>query len=272
MVLSFCGSLDFHRYSRLQHPRVQHLQAVSMQPILVLFLDMSSKSLFQHPAPACTSRHMSQAGTWTAVAQTLWVGLSLCPAYHKPVVALSSEPLKFLFSPYWYPQWGASQGVGTSPLLQLCPKNTGLILLFFFFLSLFLVLISYVETFLVLSGVWSPLLVFWGCSVKTVKFVDVLLMHLWEVVWHHTTSSSWLQSTHCSSLRCYKNTSSDHPFELPIIEFLFCGHVLHVLINCLFFTCYSIFTCLVCRVPASEPREMEKKLFFPLPTIYWAIF
>lgn len=42
---------------------------------------------------------------------------------------------------------------GTSPLLQLSPKSTGLILLPLFFFSLSLALIVYVETFLVLSGI-----------------------------------------------------------------------------------------------------------------------
>ena len=211
-----------------------------MQPILVLFLDMSSKSLLQHPAPACTSRHVSQAGTWVAVAWTLWVGLSLsCLPQTSSCTLLWASEVSFLSllisSVRGFPRCGNL----SSPSAPSQEHRTHSASSFFFLLlSLSLVLISYVENFLVLSGIWSLLLVFWGCSVKIVKFVDVFLMHYDKnLVWHPTTSLSWLQSTHCSSLRCYKNTSSDHPFESLITEFLFCGHVLHVLINCLFFSC-----------------------------------
>lgn len=81
--------------------------------------------------------------------------------------------LKFLFYPTGE---GKPQGAGASLLLQLPPRVQ--VLTHFFFFSF--ILHGHVEIVLVLSSVWSLLLMFARYSVRIVPFANAFLMYLWE--------------------------------------------------------------------------------------------
>lgn len=90
------------------------------------------KPEFQHSAPACNSRCMTQTRECSTVVRSS-VLVSLCFACHKPIVVHSFEALMLSFRPDWspsgwraFPGWGnlsyfivPSQSVGQSPILYI---------------------------------------------------------------------------------------------------------------------------------------------------------
>lgn len=101
-------------------------------PSPVLSPGLSAGPEFQHSAPACNSRCMTQARECSTVVRSS-VLVSLCFACHKPIVVYSFEALMLSFCPDWspsgwraFPGWGnlsyfivPSQGVGQSPILYI---------------------------------------------------------------------------------------------------------------------------------------------------------
>ena len=81
----------------------------------------------------------------------------------------------------------------TSSFLQLPPgAQVPIHFPSFSFSLLSFILSSYVGIFLVPFGIWSPLQVFSKCSVRTVSFVNVFLIHLWRKVNSASSFSSIL--------------------------------------------------------------------------------
>lgn len=93
--LRFWGSQGFLcNYSWSWHPTLSHFKLSSHSQQQSSSLICPLNSVFQHPDPACTRGCVPGWITW-AVAWIVCVGLY--PAYHKPIFALSPEPLNFLF-------------------------------------------------------------------------------------------------------------------------------------------------------------------------------
>lgn len=102
--------------------------------------------LVSSSSPPHISRHVSQAGECSKVAQTTCSGL--CSALCKSVVLPSSKPLKLPFSSGWsYWQWGGFPRCGNLSSFTVPFWGRGPVLLPFFF---FFVLPNYVEIFLAL--------------------------------------------------------------------------------------------------------------------------
>lgn len=170
--------LGFHKHSWLLLYHTPVPQAFSVSPISVLFLRLSSKPWA--PTPADTCLKLGQAGRWHG--QSVLVSLSCLPQTGLTVLLATSQhsPVKFLFCPNWSPhQWGGFPGCGNfsyfSAPSQGCRSHPASSFFFFPF-----ILPSYLEIFLVFSGVWGLLLVFSRFSVRIIPHIDAFLMYLWE--------------------------------------------------------------------------------------------
>ena len=157
---------------------LQAFQAISAQPAAAPSPHLLSAPQVPVPAPltpADLRLRLGCAGSGAGPLQVL-----LCPASRSLMAGFSSEPLKLALCP------------GSSPcclrgfipwepfLLPHTPPARGAGPILLPFSSLFLP--GYVGLFHVLSGVWGLLVVFSRGSVRTVPFVDVFLMYLWEEV------------------------------------------------------------------------------------------
>ena len=175
MVLCLCGGSGFLLWTPLVVAyTLQPLLAVSAQPIAVLSLVCPLNPEFQHPALACTHGHarlkLGLAGWW----QGPFVLVSLCSAHHKPVVSLSAET-SCLYRPFSLPMRGLLRV--QEPFFSCLPGMQ--------VLSSFLFLFSFHPTWLCgdLSFPFKYLrstASFSRCSVRTVPFVNISLMCLWE--------------------------------------------------------------------------------------------
>lgn len=114
-----------------------------------------SKPHFPAPSPCLYQQICISA--WGVQGPSVWV--SFCPTSHRPATVPSSKPLNLNFCLSWSPWWW-----GGSPLLIH-------FLVFFFFSPV--ILPSYMELPLVLSGLWLLLSVFSRCFVRIVPFEDI---------------------------------------------------------------------------------------------------
>ena len=182
----FHGSPVFlHRHSLLRLSSLPSPQSISPQPTAVLTLGLFSSPHALAPRPLAHLWTHVPVGTLRAPVQIVCV--SLCPVCHRSAASASSDSLKcFPSVPIDFPIGGFPSGEGVSPdsgispLLQL-PRPGVQVPSHFLsssFPLLFSVLPSYAGIVMVLSGVQGLLLVFRWCSVRTVKSIDVFLMHL----------------------------------------------------------------------------------------------
>ena len=137
------------------------------------------KPEFQCPAPACTSRHVSQAGECGRVARTICAGLfPFCLSQTGCCTLLWASEALFL-------SWLISLLVRGLPsvkepfLFHRSHLGVQVASCFLFFLFSF-VLPSYIEIFLALLGVWDLLLTLSRYSLRIVPHLDVFLMYLRE--------------------------------------------------------------------------------------------
>lgn len=148
---------------------LQLLQAVSVPPTPVLPTGLSCKPPVQPPlTPANMYLRLGCQGQWRD-----WPSMqvTLCSACHKPITALSSEPLKppSLSRLLSLPVKGLPGGQGHFRFFSSLPGAQVLSHFLFFFPFC---PTQFCGNFLVLSGIWGLLLVFCRCSGRTVPFVD----------------------------------------------------------------------------------------------------
>ena len=166
-------------------------QSQQQSPSLIF----TPNSLSQHRVPVHIGGHLSQAGVHRTVVQTTWTRLTLpclprnscCALLWAPkaplLPQLISLPVRVL-SQFWepLPTFSFPPGVQVSPPLPLL----------FLFPSFYFILPSYMGIFLIHLRVWSPLLRLSSCSVGIVPFLDVFLLHLWEMNYTSSHSSTML--------------------------------------------------------------------------------
>ena len=161
-------------------PTLQPFQAISAQPTAVPFPHPFSTPQLPVPAPltpADLHLRLGRTGQWCGPSASLSLCCLAQPDCWVPLWASEARSLSQLLSLLL--KW--LHPVGTCPLPHHTPPTRGsgpilLPLLFSFFLP------GYTGLFHVLSGVWGLLVVLSRASVRTVPFVDVFLMNLWEEV------------------------------------------------------------------------------------------
>ena len=172
MVLPFCGGPCFlHEHSWLWSTLLSFSQVSLHRQDQCPLRVCSANCTFQHPVlvwRACRS-----------VARTICVGLTLsCPPQTSCWACFWVPEAPLLSSPCWRGDSPRCRNLSSpSAPCQGCrfyPASSPLHFPFFFFF----VLCGYIEIFLVLLGIWGPLLVLSRWSVRIIPFVDVFLVHL----------------------------------------------------------------------------------------------